>query len=172
MCLRHFWPFLKVARCSMDTINEREKIFTFYYTSSTLLKGWRERGGSRMKGQVLYKPKHNKTISQQSPDSWLFVILFLFVCLYGHLCWCITQLKSTHFYDTHKTEFLTFKDFMWNWLCTFIKPLVKKIIQKAYSWKPGESVVFFLVCGWSFQVACQALTYYESKDYLSKVCQL
>lgn len=61
----------------MDTINERKKTFTFYYTSSILLKGWIERAGSRMKGQVLYKPKHNKTISQQSPDAWLFAF---FIC--------------------------------------------------------------------------------------------
>lgn len=128
----------------MDTINERKKTFTFYYTSSILLKGWIERAGSRMKGQVLYKPKHNKTISQQSPDAWLFAFFICcctdtFVGVYNTIEKCVL----VQFTWNRILEFQ--KKFLWNWLYTFIKPLVPKFIQKAYSWKPGERDVFFLL---------------------------
>jgi len=94
------------GRCSnMDTIHERKNTFTIYYASSILLKGWTERAGSWTKSKVLYKPKHNKTISQQSPESWLFAILFILFSVRTPLLVYIIQLKSMYLYNTHKTEF-------------------------------------------------------------------
>lgn len=127
----------------MDTINERKKTFTFYYTPSILLKGWIERAGSRIKGQVLYKPKHNKTISQQSPDAWLFA--FFICCCTDTFVGVYNTIEKRVLVQLTWNRILEFQTFffVWNWLYTFIKPLVLKFIQKAYSWKPGERDVFF-----------------------------
>lgn len=106
-----FLTFNEGRRC-MDTIHERKNTFTFYYTSSILLKGWIERAGSWMKGKILYKTKHNKTISQQSPDSWLFAILFLFLFCCTHTFVGVYKTTEKHVLVQHTwNRILDFKMF-------------------------------------------------------------
>lgn len=106
MCLRHFWPFLKVARCSMEKINERKKIFTFYYTSSTFLKRlMRERRESNERTGLIQAKTQQNNITTESPDFWLFaiflILLFFFFFLDGHLCWYIQHNWKACIWLTH-----------------------------------------------------------------------
>lgn len=159
-------------RCNMDTIHERKNTFTFYYTSSILLKGWIERAGSWMKGKVLYKTKQNKITAESRFLIVCHSFFFLFCCM--HTFVGVYKTTEKHVLVQHTWNIiLDFKMFFVELDVYIHKTSGTKIHTKSIFMNVWwETSVIFFFCRWSFQVACQALTYFESKDYPSKACQL
>lgn len=145
--LETFLTFSEGVRCCTDTINERKRYSHSIIHPVYFLKWESKRGGSWMKRRVLYKPKHNKTVSQQSPDSWLFAIILFFVC------------RDTFVGVYNTTEKIELVQHTWDRISDFQtlsmellvyidKTQAQKFVQKKYiyAWQPGErELCFFLL---------------------------